>query len=86
MSKKLLSERDICTKFISPAIERAGWNRQTQYLEEVSFTDGKIYVKGRLTTRWVFQRKWPRVSLLKCHPVSLHGGRLFRSKLAALIT
>ncbi len=51
MSKKLLSERDICTKFISPAIENAGWNKQTQYLEEVFFTDGKIYVKGRLTAR-----------------------------------
>jgi type I restriction enzyme R subunit len=56
MSKKLLSERDICTKFISPAIENAGWNRQTQYLEEVFFTDGKIYVKGRLTARGVRKR------------------------------
>lgn len=56
MNKKTLSERDICTKFISPAIERAGWNKLTQYLEEVSFTDGKIYVKGRLTTRGVQKR------------------------------
>jgi type I restriction enzyme R subunit len=56
MSKKLLSERDICTKFISPAIESAGWNRQTQYLEEVFFTDGKIYVKGKLTARGVRKR------------------------------
>lgn len=56
MNKKLLSERDICTKFISPAIEQAGWNRQTQYLEEVFFTDGKIYVKGRLTARGLRKR------------------------------
>lgn len=56
MNKKTLSERDICTKFISPAIENAGWNKLTQYLEEVSFTDGKIYVKGRLTTRGVQKR------------------------------
>ena len=56
MNKKLLSERDICTKFISPAIESAGWNKQTQYLEEVFFTDGKIYVKGRLTARGVRKR------------------------------
>ncbi|MBC7417888.1 MAG: DEAD/DEAH box helicase family protein, partial [Pedobacter sp.] len=56
MNKKSLSERDICTKFISPAIESAGWNKLTQYLEEVSFTDGKIYVKGRLTTRGVQKR------------------------------
>jgi type I restriction enzyme R subunit len=49
--KKNLSERDICTKYITPAIEKAGWNKLTQFLEEVSFTDGRIYVRGRLTTR-----------------------------------
>jgi len=51
MDKKNLSERDICTKFITPAIEKAGWDKQTQLLEEVSFTDGKIYVRGKLTAR-----------------------------------
>ncbi|NDP28130.1 MAG: DEAD/DEAH box helicase family protein [Flavobacterium sp.] len=51
MNKKSLSERDICTKFITPAIEKAGWDKQTQLLEEVSFTDGKIYVRGKLTAR-----------------------------------
>ncbi len=51
MDKKSLSERDICTKFITPAIEKAGWDKQTQLLEEVYFTDGKIYVRGKLTAR-----------------------------------
>ena len=51
MDKKSLSERDICTKFITPSIEKAGWDKQTQLLEEVSFTDGKIYVRGKLTAR-----------------------------------
>jgi len=51
IDKKSFSERDICTKFITPAIEQAGWNKQTQVLEEVSFTDGKIYVRGKLTAR-----------------------------------
>jgi type I restriction enzyme R subunit len=51
MNKKSLSERDICTKFITPAIEKSGWNRLTHFLEEVSFTDGKIYVRGKLTAR-----------------------------------
>ena len=50
-SKKDLSERDICTKYITPALEKAGWDMQTQIREEVSFTDGRIYVKGNLTTR-----------------------------------
>lgn len=51
MDKKSLSERDICTKYITPAIEKAGWNKHTQLFEEVSFTDGKIYVRGKLTAR-----------------------------------
>lgn len=50
-SKKILSERDICTKFILPALQKAGWDVQTQIREEVTFTDGRIYVKGNLTTR-----------------------------------
>ena len=50
-SKKELSERDICTKYIQPALEKAGWNPLTQIREEVSFTDGRIYVKGNLTSR-----------------------------------
>lgn len=50
-NKKHLSERDICTKFITPAIQAAGWDIDTQVFEEVSFTDGKIYVKGKLTAR-----------------------------------
>lgn len=56
MNKKTLSERDICTKFITPAIEKAGWDKNTQLLEEVSFTDGKIYVRGKLTARGTRKR------------------------------
>ena len=51
MSKKNLSERDICTKFITPALKNAGWDIDKQVLEEVFFTDGKIYVRGKLTAR-----------------------------------
>lgn len=51
LSKKDLSERDICTKYITPAIEQAGWDIASQVREEVSFTDGKIYVRGKLTAR-----------------------------------
>ena len=45
IDKKTLSERDICTRFFTPALEAARWDKLTQILEEVSFTDGKIYVK-----------------------------------------
>lgn len=51
MNKKELSERDICTKFITPALRRAGWNEQTQLREEVTFTKGRVIVRGRMVSR-----------------------------------
>ena len=51
MDKKSLSERDICTKFITPALRRAGWDEMTQIREEVSFTKGRITVRGKLASR-----------------------------------
>jgi type I restriction enzyme R subunit len=51
MNKKTLSERDICTKFITPALVKAGWNVQTQIREEVSLTKGKVMVSGRIHRR-----------------------------------
>src|SRR5882672_664878 len=51
MNKKQLSERDICTKFITPAVRKAGWDEMTQLREEVSFTKGRIIVRGKLVTR-----------------------------------
>lgn len=50
MDKNKLSERDICTKFITPAIERAGWKRD-QFFEEVNLTAGRVMVKGKLAAR-----------------------------------
>ncbi len=50
MDKYRLSERDICTKFIAPAILQAGW-LQEQFHEEVSFTDGRVMVRGKLAAR-----------------------------------
>jgi type I restriction enzyme, R subunit len=51
MDKKSLSERDICTKFITPALTKAGWNLQTQIREEVTFTNGRVIVRGKLVSR-----------------------------------
>ena len=50
MNQKDLSERDICTKFITPAVKKAGWDEMTQIREEVSFTKGRIIVRGKLVT------------------------------------
>jgi type I restriction enzyme R subunit len=45
-----LSERDICTKFITPALQQAGWE-QHQFREEVNLTDGRVMVRGKLAAR-----------------------------------
>ncbi len=51
MDKKTLSESDICAKFITPAIIAAGWDEALQIRREVSFTKGRIIVRGKLHTR-----------------------------------
>ncbi|MBQ4122596.1 DEAD/DEAH box helicase family protein [bacterium] len=51
MNKKDLSERDICTKYITPAIQKAGWDLEKQIREEVTFTDGKVIVRGKMHAR-----------------------------------
>ena len=51
MDKRSLSERDICTKFITPALRQAGWDEISQIREEVSFTKGRIIVRGKLVSR-----------------------------------
>lgn len=51
MSKKGLSEQDICTKFIIPAATIAGWDDHTQIRQEGYFTKGCIIVRGLLVTR-----------------------------------
>lgn len=51
MSKKDLSERDICTKYITPAIEQSGWDIATQIREEFPLTNGRIIVRGKIHTR-----------------------------------
>jgi len=56
MDKRALSERDICTKFITPALRQAGWDEQLQIREEVTFTKGRIIVRGKLVTRGTAKR------------------------------
>lgn len=51
MNKKDLSERDICSKYITPALQQSGWDLMDQVREEVTFTAGKIYIKGKKHAR-----------------------------------
>ena len=49
--KKSLSETDIRTKYITPAIEKAGWNILTQVREEYPITQGRIIARGKTCKR-----------------------------------
>ena len=51
MDKRSLTERDICSKFILPALKAAGWDDILQVREEYAFTNGEILVRGKMTHR-----------------------------------
>src|SRR3989475_6450002 len=52
LDKKTLSERDICSKFITPALTVGNkWDLMNQIREEVYFTKGRVIVRGQLSTR-----------------------------------
>ena len=51
VNKKSLSETSIITKYILPAVEQSGWDRDKQIAQEVSFTDGRIIVRKKVVTR-----------------------------------
>jgi type I restriction enzyme R subunit len=54
MNKKQLTEADIRSKFITPALVGLGgdkWNLMTQIREETYFTKGRVIVRGKTVTR-----------------------------------
>lgn len=50
-NKKELSETDIRTKYITPAIVKAGWSSFSQMREEYPITKGRIIARGKNCTR-----------------------------------
>ncbi|HIF9063953.1 TPA: EcoAI/FtnUII family type I restriction enzme subunit R [Photobacterium damselae] len=50
-SKSQLSEADIISKFILPAIKSNGWDDMTQIRQEVKLRDGKVVVRGQIAAR-----------------------------------
>lgn len=46
-----MSEQDIRTKYITPAILSSDWDRDLQMREEVSFTNGKVIVRRKKVKR-----------------------------------
>ena len=51
MGKRDLSEEDIKAQYITPAIEKAGWDIKKQVRFEYAFTAGRIILRGSVTSR-----------------------------------
>lgn len=51
INKAKLSEADIISKFILPAIKGSGWDTMTQIRQEVKLRDGKVIVRGQAAAR-----------------------------------
>ena len=51
INKLELSEADIISKFILPAVISSGWDEMTQIREEVKLRDGKVIVRGQMAVR-----------------------------------
>jgi type I restriction enzyme R subunit len=51
LHKKRLSERDVCTKYIIPALVADNTWGQGQMREEVYFKKGRVLVHGKISKR-----------------------------------
>jgi type I restriction enzyme R subunit len=50
-SKKDLNEQEIRSRFISPAVVRAGWDAESQIRENIYITRGRVVVRGQAASR-----------------------------------
>ena len=51
INKATLTEADIISKYLLPAIKAAGWDDLTQIRQEVPLRDGKVVVRGQMAAR-----------------------------------
>lgn len=51
IDKRGLTERNICSRFITPALRQTAWDEMLQIREELTFTKGLIIVRGELVAR-----------------------------------
>ena len=49
--KKQMTEEEIKLQYITPAIEKSGWDRKKQIRMEYAFTDGAVIVRGNTVAR-----------------------------------
>ena len=80
MTKHEMTEEDIKLQYITPAIERAGWNKLKQIKMEYNFTDGRVIVRGNVTARG----KKKRTDYLLYYIRILREFTRYRSKLVSM--
>jgi type I restriction enzyme R subunit len=51
LDKKKLSEADICEKFITPALQQAGWDTIEQIFWQYTLRQGRVVVRGHKAAR-----------------------------------
>ena len=51
MNKPEMTEAEICQNFITPAINKAGWDKQPQIRRGFSFTADQVLIRGKLSVR-----------------------------------
>lgn len=63
--KSHLSETDICDRFITPALEQAGWTLEQHILREYTLRPGRVVVRGQASHR-------DKASMLRADYVLFH--------------
>ncbi|MGW6297982.1 EcoAI/FtnUII family type I restriction enzme subunit R [Peribacillus butanolivorans] len=66
-----MTEEDIKLKYITPAIQKAGWDIMDDVFCEYSFTDGRVIVRGNLTTRGKAKRADYLLFHKKNYPIAI---------------
>jgi type I restriction enzyme R subunit len=51
IDKKALSERDICSKLVTPALTQVGWDLLSQIREQFTITKGRVQIEGSYYAR-----------------------------------
>lgn len=77
-TKRQMTEEDIKLKYITPAIEKAGWDIQREVFCEHSFTDGRVIVRGNLTTRGKSKRADYLLNYKPNYPIAVVEARTTR--------
>ncbi|MGG0411171.1 DEAD/DEAH box helicase family protein [Peribacillus simplex] len=70
-TKYQMTEEDIKLKYITPAIQKAGWDIMDDVFCEYSFTDGRVIVRGNLTTRGKAKRADYLLFHKKNYPIAI---------------